>query len=190
MEICVEGKSSKIEVQEGSNLIGRLFFLFLRISALTIGGGYAMIPVMKWELERSGLLTEKEFFRIVSVAQVVPGPIAFNTAVLVGKRLAGISGAIVSGVAVVLPPFFAIVAVAEVIRALSGISYVRSFLRGAYASIIGLVGSVLYRLVKNQRWNLYRAVMIGVAVFVLLLNGSLVIPVVILLVLLLYLKEV
>lgn len=76
------------------------------------------------------------------------------------------------------------------IRTLSGISYVRSFLRGAYASIIGLVGSVLYRLVKNQRWDLYRAVMIGVAVFVLLLNGSLVIPVVILLVLLLYLKEV
>ncbi|MCD6551026.1 MAG: chromate transporter [Thermotoga sp.] len=170
-------------------MVARLFLLFLRISALTIGGGYAMIPVMKWELEKSGLLTEREFFRIVSMAQVIPGPIAFNTAILVGKRLSGLSGAIASGVAVVLPPFFAIVIVAEIIRSLSGISYVRSFLKGAYIAIVGLVGSVLFRLVKNQRWNLYRLSLVGLSVLVLIFHSFLVIPVILLLAIALYLRE-
>nr|WP_233185609.1 chromate transporter [Thermotoga sp. SG1] len=167
----------------------RLFFLFLRISALTIGGGYAMIPVMKWELEKSGLLTEKEFFRIVSTAQVIPGPIAFNTAVLVGKRLSGLPGAIASGVAVFLPPFFAIVAVAEIIQSFSEVSYVQSFLRGAYVAIVGLVGSVLFRLVRNQRWNLYRLSLVTLSALFLIFWESLVIPVIVLLAFLLYLKE-
>jgi len=171
------------------NLVVRLFFLFLRISTLTIGGGYAMIPVMKWELEKSGLLTEKEFFRIVSTAQVIPGPIAFNTAILVGRKLSGLPGAVASGVAVVLPPFFAIVAVTEIIRSFSGVSYVRSFLRGAYVAIVGLVGSVLFRLVKNQRWDLYRFSLVGISALLLIFQSFLVIPMIVLLAFLLYLKE-
>ncbi|MDK2786733.1 MAG: chromate transporter [Thermotoga sp.] len=170
-------------------MVVRLFFLFLRISTLTIGGGYAMIPVMKWELEKSGLLTEKEFFRIVSTAQVIPGPIAFNTAILVGRKLSGLPGAVASGVAVVLPPFFAIVAVAEIIRSFSGISYVRSFLRGAYVAIVGLVGSVLFRLVKNQRWDLYRIFLVTLSALFLIFWRSFVIPMIVLLAFLLYLKE-
>jgi len=170
-------------------LVVRLFFLFLRISTLTIGGGYAMIPVMKWELEKSGLLTEKEFFRIVSTAQVIPGPIAFNTAILVGRKLSGLPGAVASGVAVVLPPFFAIVAVAEIIRSFSGVSYVRSFLRGAYVAIVGLVGSVLFRLVKNQRWDLYRIFLVTLSALFLIFWRSFVIPMIVLLAFLLYLKE-
>lgn len=170
-------------------MVARLFFLFLRISTLTIGGGYAMIPVMKWELEKSGLLTEKEFFRIVSTAQVIPGPIAFNTAILVGRKLSGLPGAVASGVAVVLPPFFAIVAVAEIIRSFSGVSYVRSFLRGAYVAIVGLVGSVLFRLVKNQRWDLYRIFLVTLSALFLIFWRSFVIPMIVLLAFLLYLKE-
>nr|WP_101510455.1 chromate transporter [Thermotoga sp. KOL6] len=167
----------------------KLFFLFLRISALTIGGGYAMIPVMKWELEKSGLLTEREFFRIVGTAQVIPGPIAFNTAVLVGRRLSGLPGAVASGTAVILPPFFAIILVAEILRSLSGNVYVQGFLKGAYVAIVGLVGSVLFRLVRNQRWNFLRITLVSLSIILLILNSSLVILVVILLAFALYMRE-
>lgn len=171
-------------------MLHRLFFLFLKVSTLTLGGGYAMVPVMKWELERAKLLEEEEFLKILSVAQAIPGPIAFNTAVLVGKRLKGVAGAVISGLAVVLPPFFAIVLVAEFVNTFRESVALRGFLNGVYAAVVGLVASVLYQFVKSQKWSLRKTIILATAAAVLFIKSSLVVPVVILLLVLLYSKGV
>ncbi|GAB4310278.1 MAG: chromate transporter [Pseudothermotoga elfii] len=159
------------------NVLLKVFLTFLKISSLTLGGGYAMIPVMQWEAKKMGWSNEDEFYEDLSIAQTIPGPIAFNTAIMVGKRVAGIPGALLAGIAVVLPPFFAIVAVASVIKPLSNNIYVRGFLKGCYAAVIGLVFNVFYGLIKKQKWTIFKVVIVAAGVILLILNSDFLIPV-------------
>ncbi|MEJ5229684.1 MAG: chromate transporter [Pseudothermotoga sp.] len=156
-----------------AKLLWKVFFTFLKISTLTIGGGYAMIPVMQWEAKKLKWLTEDDFYRDLSIAQSIPGPIAFNTAVMIGKRVAGVLGAFLAGLAIVIPPFFAIVAVASVIKSFSANVYVQGFLQGCYAAVIGLVFNVFYGMVKRQKWDLFRILVVLIGVVLLILNSSL-----------------
>lgn len=171
-----------------SKLLYKVFLTFLRISAFTLGGGYAMIPVMQWEAKKLGWISEDDFYKDLSLAQSIPGPIAFNTAVMIGKRVAGVFGAFLAGLAIVLPPFFAIVAVASLIKPFSNNVYVQGFLKGCYAAVIGLVFNVLYGLVKRQKWDIFRLGVASIGVVLLVFNASLLIPVFLGVVGILYLK--
>lgn len=173
-----------------SKVLYKVFFTFLKISTFTLGGGYAMVPVMQWEAKKLGWVTEDDFYRDLSVAQSIPGPIAFNTAVMIGKRVAGVFGAFLAGLAIVLPPFFAIVAVASLIKPFSNNIYVQGFLKGCYAAVIGLVFNVFYGLVKRQKWDFFRLMVVSVGIILLVFNASLLIPVFLAVVGTLYLKGV
>lgn len=167
----------------------KVFWVFLKISSLTLGGGYAMVPVMQWEVERLGWMKKEEFLILLSAAQSMPGPIAFNTAVLVGKRVAGVLGAILSGVAIALPPFFAIVAVASALKPFLNSTYVRAFLLGVYAAVVGLVFNVLLGLVKRQRWGILKAVVVALGVVLLTVSENLLYVVFVVSIVVLYLWE-
>lgn len=171
-----------------SKLLYKVFFTFLKISTFTLGGGYAMVPVMQWEAKKLGWVTEDEFYKDLSLAQSIPGPIAFNTAVMVGKRVAGVFGAFLAGLAIVLPPFFAIVAVASLIKPFASNIYVQGFLKGCYAAVVGLVFNVFYGLLKRQKWDVFGLAVVLTGVILLVLNSSLLIPVFLGVVGILYLK--
>lgn len=84
-----------------------IFKFTFYISAFTFGGGYVVIPMMrKYFVKNLGLLTEEELLNIAAIAQSTPGAIAVNTSVLVGYRISGIGGAIVSCIGTILPPLF------------------------------------------------------------------------------------
>jgi len=150
----------------------KAFGVFLKISSLTLGGGYAMVPVMQWEAEKLGWMKRDEFLNLLSVAQSIPGPIAFNTAIIVGKKVAGVPGAILSGVAIALPPFVAIVAVASLLKPFLNNAYVRAFLLGVYAAVVALVFNVLLGLIKKQSWTMLKSMVIGVGVVLLLIHRN------------------
>lgn len=147
-----------------------------------------MVPVMQWEAKKLGWVTEDEFYKDLSLAQSIPGPIAFNTAVMVGKRVAGVFGAFLAGLAIVLPPFFAIVAVASLIKPFASNIYVQGFLKGCYAAVVGLVFNVFYGLLKRQKWDVFGLAVVLTGVILLVLNSSLLIPVFLGVVGILYLK--
>lgn len=87
-----------------------LAWIFFYISSVTLGGGMAMLPVMQREfVEKRGWLTDDEMVDVVAVVQSLPGMIAVNMAVLLGYRICGFSGAVVSAFASVVVPFVAIV---------------------------------------------------------------------------------
>ncbi|MFN4190152.1 MAG: chromate transporter [Pseudothermotoga sp.] len=173
-----------------SRILFKVFFTFLKISTFTLGGGYAMIPVMQWEAKRLSWFSEDEFYKTLSLAQSIPGPIAFTTAVMVGKRVAGIFGAFLAGLAIVLPPFFAIVGVASLIKPFSNNIYVQGFLKGCYAAVIGLVFNVLYGLLRRQKWDLFRSAVVLISILLLVINASLLMPVFLGVVGILYLRGV
>jgi len=149
-----------------------LFWTFFQVSALTIGGGYAMIPVFAAKITKKGWLDEKSFYDLFAVGQSFPGPMAMNTAVLVGQRLAGPLGAAASFFGIVLPPFFAIVLASLAFERIGGHPLVRGFLKGAYGIVLGLVAAMLFRMLKNNDWKPWRLVLAGAgAVALVLLKG-------------------
>ncbi|MGM0642008.1 MAG: chromate transporter [Thermotogota bacterium] len=142
----------------------KLFFIFFRISALTLGGGYAMVPVMMKNLSASNLLTKEQFEKILVLAQSLPGPIAFNLAWLSGKQIYGLKGSIISSVAVLTPPFFSIVLISSILKQYSENPYVSGFIKGAYASLIGMIAGLLIQIIKGVKFRLYNFIVIIIAI--------------------------
>lgn len=81
----------------------KLWFTFLKIGLFSFGGGYAMIPMIEKEIERNGWLSASEFFDIIAIAEMTPGPIAVNSATFVGYKAAGILGGLFATIGVSIP---------------------------------------------------------------------------------------
>ncbi|GAB1482293.1 chromate transporter [Treponema sp.] len=165
----------------------RLFLTFFGVSALTIGGGYAMIPVFADKLNKKEWLEEKDFYDFFAAGQSFPGPMALNTAVLVGKHLCGIPGAIASFFGIMLPPFFAILLVSVLFSRLSDYAAVRGFLKASYGVVIGLVAAMLFKLLKARKWSPLALSLVGLGTIALILFKGLALPVFLAVVLIAYL---
>lgn len=92
----------------------RLFTVFLKIGAFTIGGGYAMIPVIENEMNRRGWIAKEDIDDIVVLAQSAPGLLAVNMAIFTGHRLRGIKGSLAATLGSILPSFVIILLIAMV----------------------------------------------------------------------------
>lgn len=79
--------------------VGILFWTFLKIGLLSIGGGYAVIPLIQEQVvARAGWVSERVFTDIITISQMTPGPLAVNTSTFVGLQIAGIPGAVAATV--------------------------------------------------------------------------------------------
>ena len=154
------------------NILFILFFEFLKISLFTIGGGLAMIPVIEDTFVRKHkLLQEQDIIDMVSITQTVPGLIAINSAVFVGRKLAGHNGSFVATVAVIIPSVVIIMIIAALFplenlsnpHALSAFSYVR-------ASVLGLFIVLAYKIWKSLYKSLIDVPLLLFLVFLLFLK--------------------
>jgi chromate transporter len=116
-----------------------LFLTFLKIGAVSFGGGYAMISLMREECLANGWLAEDELLNFIAVAESTPGPIAVNMATFVGSSQAGVWGALLATLGVVLPSFIIILLVAAVIRNLLKFAGVKAALAGVRPAVVGLI---------------------------------------------------
>jgi len=86
-----------------------MFWIFFKIGAFTLGGGFAMIPLMKAEfVDKLKWIDEDEFMDIIAVSQCAPGAVAINSSIYIGYRLYGYTGAVVAALGTVLPSFIII----------------------------------------------------------------------------------
>jgi len=132
-----------------------VFVTFFKISALTIGGGYAMVPVLARRLGKKGWIDQKDFYNFLAKAQSIPGPIAFNLSITIGKEVGGWRGSIAAATGVIIPPFFTIVLIGAFLTRFSNSIWVKGFLKGAFGAILGLIGGVLYRMIQTRKWNYF-----------------------------------
>jgi chromate transport protein ChrA len=85
-------------------LLLTLYWSFLKVGLFTIGGGYAMIPLMEAEVIKvNNWLSAAEFLDIIAVAEMTPGPVSINAATFIGYRLAGVTGSLVASFGVITP---------------------------------------------------------------------------------------
>lgn len=117
-----------------------LFGIFFNLSLVTLGGGLAMLPAIRTEfVEKRKWLTDEEMVDTVATMQSMPGIIACNMGVLLGYRMAGIPGALAAVLGSVLPPFIAIVALAELVVRLREYPAVSHLFLGVRAAICALI---------------------------------------------------
>jgi len=117
---------SEKKKQHGAGQLLPLFVSFLKIGAFTFGGGYAMIPLIQKEAaDRHKWMTDEEIMEIVAIAESTPGPIAVNAATFTGYHAAGVPGAVLATIGVVMPAFLVIAAVSSALTLVSGNQWVK-----------------------------------------------------------------
>ena len=128
-------------------IIWQIFSSFFKIGAFTIGGGYAMLPVMQKDLvDRLGWLDEQEFMETIAVTQSAPGAIAVNTAILIGKKMAGLPGVAAGCLGVVLPSFLIILTIAMFFQDILNWSPAVNFFSGVRPAVVALIAHVAWKM--------------------------------------------
>jgi len=126
-----------------------LFGVFFSISAVTLGGGIAMLPLMSREfVEKRGWMTEDDMLDTVAIMQAMPGIIAMNMGVLIGHRCAGFWGALLALAGSLLPPFLAIVLLASLIMAIQGTAAAQHAFLGVRAAVCALIFIAVLKMSK------------------------------------------
>ena len=116
-----------------------LFLTFLKIGAVSFGGGYGMISLIRETVLENAWLTEEEFLNFIAVAESTPGPLAVNMATFIGSSQAGFLGALIATLGVILPSFAIILIIAALIKNLLKYAGVKSVLSGIRPTIVGLI---------------------------------------------------
>ena len=117
----------------------KLFLTFLEIGAVSFGGGYGMISLIREKVLLNGWLSEAEFLSFIAVSESTPGPLAVNMATFIGASQGGVLGALCATLGVVLPSFFIILLIAALIHDLLKYAGVEAFLSGVRPCVVALI---------------------------------------------------
>lgn len=128
----------------------QIIWTFIKVGALTFGGGYAMLPVLQREtIEKRGWITEEEAMNYYAVGQVMPGLIMVNTSAFIGHKLKGKPGAIIAGVSAAIPSLIIITAIASLLSGFSDLEVIQHAFAGVRVCVIVLIINSLEKLWKN-----------------------------------------
>ncbi len=126
-------------------ILRQLFFSTLYLSAFTFGGGYVIVTLLKKKfVDDLHWIDEDEMLDLVAIAQSSPGAIAVNGAIVVGYKLAGIPGVLVSVLGAILPPFIIITAISFFYNAFKSNFIVQAVLTGMKAGVSAVIISVVF----------------------------------------------
>ncbi len=150
--------------EKKSVVLKKLFFATLYLSAFTFGGGYVIVTLLKQKfVDELHWIDEEEMLDLVAIAQSSPGAIAVNGAIVVGYKLAGIAGVIVSVIGAILPPFIILTVISFFYDAFKSNFVVQAMLKGMNAGVAAVIISVVFDMgagVVKSRDILLIAVMI------------------------------
>lgn len=116
-----------------------LFFGFLKVGCFAFGGAYSAIPLIRDVVLSHGWLTVDELAGMIAISESTPGPIMVNLATYVGSAQAGLPGALLATLAVVLPSFWVILLVMSLLKTFIKNPYVQAVLRGLKPCIAGII---------------------------------------------------
>ncbi|MDR0976563.1 MAG: chromate transporter [Prevotellaceae bacterium] len=131
------------------------FFVFFKIGAFTIGGGYAMVPLIQAEIvDRRRWIAEADFIDLLAIAQSSPGVLAVNIAIFVGYRLRGLRGSIVTTLGTILPSFLLILAIALFFQGFRDNPVVERIFRGIRPAVVALIAAPTFSMARSARITL------------------------------------
>jgi chromate transporter len=158
-----------------------IFLTFFKIGSFTIGGGYAMLPIIQKEVaEKKKWLSDEEFLDSIAVTNSLPGPLAINCATFVGFKTAGFAGAISAALGAVMPSFLIILVIAIFFVSIKDSLVIEYVFAGIRPAVVALIAFALVKLVKSMGVNLVNiSISLAVMLLILLLNFHPIITIVI-----------
>ncbi len=157
-----------IIVMTQSATLWNLFCVFSKVGAFTIGGGYAMLPLVEEELVKRGWISEADFDDLIVLAQSAPGLLAVNMAIFTGHRIKGLRGSIVSALGAVLPSLLIILLIAMFFTEFQDNAFVQRFFQGVRPAAVALIFVPAIRMARSGckswwAWLIAIASLLGVA---------------------------
>ena len=132
----------------------QLFYTYLKIGTFTLGGGYAMLPLIQREVvDRKGWIDEEEFLNMIALAQAAPGLIAVNSAIFIGWRIGGWRGVCGAVLGAVRPSFVIILAIAMVFSEWKELPAVEAVFKGIRPAVVALIAAPLVKLTRSALKN-------------------------------------
>ena len=124
-----------------------IFFSFLKIGAFAFGGAYAVIPLVEEQtVTNMGWMTFKEFYDLVAIDELTPGPIIINSSTFIGMKLAGVPGAIAATLGCVIPGCIAALALISLYSRYKEIPMISEIIKVLKCMSVALIFSVLLKM--------------------------------------------
>ena len=151
----------------------QIFGVFAKIGALTIGGGYAMIPLIQAEMSKRGWISDDDLPDIVALSQSAPGVMAVNISIFAGHKLRGVKGSLAATLGSILPSFLIILAIALFFTAFKDNPWVERAFKGIRPVVISLIAIPMVKMAQKSCKNWWQWLLAVVSlVLVAFLNVS------------------
>ena len=132
-----------------------IFTCFAKVGAFTIGGGYAMIPIIEREVvDKRNWITAEDFTDVVAISQSAPGLLAVNISIFIGYRLKGVKGSIIASLGCIIAPFLIMLLIATVFTDFKDNPVVERIFKGIRPVVVALIGVPMMDMFKatKMRW--------------------------------------
>ena len=134
----------------------QLFGIFFKIGAFTIGGGYAMVPIIEDEIvTKRKWISKEDFVDLLAIAQSAPGILAVNISIFIGYKLKGVQGAVVSTLGTVLPSFLIILLIAMFFQSFKNNIYVEKMFKAIRPAVVALIAAPTFSMAKTAKISKY-----------------------------------
>ena len=132
-----------------------MFFTFVKIGTFTIGGGWAMLPLIERDVvERKKWIEKEEFLDVIAIAQSLPGIFAVNTAIFIGYRKKKILGSLVCMLAFILPSFTIILLIAIFFTQFQDNPTIISIFKGIRPAVVALIIVPVFTTARSAKLNI------------------------------------
>lgn len=138
------------------NIYLEAFSIFFKIGAFTIGGGYAMVPLIENEIvTKRKWIAKEDFMDLLAISQSAPGVLAVNISIFIGYKLRGIRGSLVTALGTILPSFLIILSIALFFHSFKDNSYVEKIFKGIRPAVVALIAAPTFSMAQSARINRY-----------------------------------
>lgn len=138
------------------NFYFKSFCIFFRIGLFTIGGGYAMVPLIEAEMvDKQQWIKREDFLDLLALAQTVPGIFAVNIAIFIGYKLRKFSGALAMTLGTILPSFLIILSIALFFRQYQHLEVIERIFKGIRPAVVALIAAPCFKMAKTAHITRY-----------------------------------
>lgn len=138
------------------NIYLEAFGIFCKIGTFTIGGGYAMVPLIEDEIvNKRKWIAQDDFINLLAIAQSVPGILAVNISIFIGYKLRGIRGSMATTLGTILPSFVIILAIALFFNNFKDNPIVERIFKGIRPAVVALIAAPTFAMAKSAHINRY-----------------------------------
>ena len=152
------------------NILLDLFLTFAKIGIFTFGGGYAMISLIENNcVDKKQWITHDEMMDVTVIAESTPGPIAINCATFVGYKQAGVKGAVIATIGMVLPSFLVILFISSFLENFLEIAIIANAFRGIKIGVGILIFDAAMTMIKKMPKKMFPKIIMLVSFLMMLL---------------------